>query len=388
MISDCRDDSTEKSPMIENGMTLIKVKYLDLPHQFRENSEVRRAIDEILVSGQFVLGPAVEEFERNFAELCGVRHAIGASNGTDAIFLALKVLGVGEGDEVITVPNTFLATVGAIVQTGAFPRFVDVADDYNINVDKIEAAITERTRAIVPVHLTGNPARMDEIRQIAKKHNLFVVADAAQAVDASINGKKVGSLGDLSAFSLHPLKNLNTCGDGGVITTDSDDYYQQLLLYRNHGLKDRNEAEFFAYNCRLDSLKAAVANLQIRTIDEVTEKRTRNAALYDEGLADLERWVKIPTRRKGVRQAFHTYVIQVEKREELIGYLREKGVETKIHYPLPIHLMEAAKKYGYKKGDFPVAEAQAKKIISLPVHHHLTETQVRYVVECLDKFYR
>jgi dTDP-4-amino-4,6-dideoxygalactose transaminase len=363
----------------------MEVKYLDL--QFKENREVRRVIDEILLSGQFVMGPAVEEFERNFAELCGVKHAISVSNGTDAIFLALKVLGIGEGDEVITVPNTFLATVGAIVQTGSFPRLVDVADDYNIDINRIEAAINERTRAIVPVHLTGNPARMDEIRSIAKRHNLFVVADAAQAVGASINGKKVGSLGDLAAFSLHPLKNLNTCGDGGVITTDSDEYYQQLLLYRNHGLKNRNEARFFAYNCRLDSIKAAVANLQIKTIGQVTERRNRNAVLYDEGLADLKNWVKIPLRRENVRQSFHTYVIQAANRNKLISFLEEKGVETKIHYPIPIHLMEAARQYGYKEGDFPVAEVQATKIISLPVHHHLKEEQILFVIKCINEFY-
>ncbi|MDP8215595.1 MAG: DegT/DnrJ/EryC1/StrS family aminotransferase [Candidatus Euphemobacter frigidus] len=366
----------------------MKIKYLDLPAQFKGNRRIRRVVQEILDSGQFVLGPAVEEFEQNFAELCGVKHAIGISSGTDALFLALKVLGIGSGDEVITVPNSFLATVGAIIQTGAFPRLVDVAEDYNIDIDKIEEAINEKTRAIVPVHLTGNPARIDEIGAIAKKHDLFVVADAAQAVDASINGKKVGSFGDLSAFSLHPLKNLNTCGDGGVITTDSDDYYQQLLLYRNHGLKNRNEARFFAYNCRLDSIKAAVANLQIQTIGEVTEKRNRNAVLYDEGLADLDRWVKIPPRRDGVRQSFHTYVVQVKDRNKLISFLKEKGVETKIHYPIPIHLMEAAKKYGYEKGDFPVAEAQADRIISLPIHQHLSDEQITYVTRIIRSFYK
>jgi len=366
----------------------MQVKYLDLQSQFEGNREVRRVIDAIFSSGQFVMGPAVEEFERNFAELCGVRYAVGVSNGTDAIFLALKVLGIGEGDEVITVPNSFLATVGAIVQTGAFPRLVDVAEDYNIDPGKIDAAINEKTRAIVPVHLTGNPARMAEIRAIADKHDLFVVADAAQAVDASINGRKVGSLGDLSAFSLHPLKNLNTCGDGGVITTDSEDYYQRLHLYRNHGLKNRNEAQFFAYNCRLDSIKAAVANLQIKTIGEVTEKRNRNASIYDEELAILKRWVKVPPRRLGVRHSFHTYIVQADRREELTAFLKEKGVETKIHYPIPIHMMEAATRYGYKKGDFPVTEAMAEKIISLPVHYYLHEEQILFVVKCLDEFYR
>ena len=285
-------------------------------------------------------------------------------------------------------PNTFLATVGAIVQTGAFPRLVDVADDYNIDIGKIEAAVNEKTRAIAPVHLTGNPARMEEIAAIAEKHNLFVVADAAQAVNASINGKKVGSFGDLEAFSLHPLKNLNTCGDGGVITTNSEDYYRQLLLCRNHGLKNRNEARFFAYNCRLDSIKAAVADLQIPGIEEVTEQRNRNAALYDAGLSDLGGCVVLPPRRQEVRHAFHTYVVQVERREELIAFLQDKGVETKIHYPIPVHLMEACRQYGYQPGDFPAAEEQAKKIISLPVHQHLTEEQIVYAAGCLGDFYR
>lgn len=368
-------------------MEYLRVKYLDLPAQYQKNRDMQREIQQIFATGQFVNGPAVEEFERNFAELCGVGHAVGVDNGTNALFLALKVLGIDVGDEVITTPNTFVATVGAIVQTGAFPCLVDVTDDYNIDVTKIEQAINKKTKAIVPVHLTGNPARMEDIRVIADKNNLYVVTDAAQAVDASINGRKVGSLGDLAAFSLHPLKSLNTCGDGGVITTGSDEFYRRLLLYRNHGLQNRNESLFFAYNCRLDSIKAAIANTQIKTISEVTEKRNQNAMRYDQGLSDLNKWVKIPPRRKNVRQVFHTYVIQVEKRGELISYLRERGVETKIHYPIPIHLMKAAKDYGYHKGDFPVAEEQAGKILSLPVHQYISSDQIQYVIQLIHDFY-
>ncbi len=365
----------------------MKVPYLDLSAQFRENRKIRQVIHEILDNGQFILGPAVEKFERGFADLCGVAYAVSVANGTDAIFLALKALGVGEGDEVITVPNTFLATVGAIVQAGAVPRLVDADADYNIDVEKIEAAVTLRTKAIVPVHLTGNPARMDEINAIASRRGFSVVEDAAQAVDAAIGDRKTGSLGDLGAFSLHPLKNLNTCGDGGVITTDSEDIYRQLLLWRNHGLTDRDEAAFFAVNSRLDSIKAAVAALQIPRISEVTARRNHLARIYDEGLAGLAPKVVIPSRREGVRQVFHTYVIQVEERERLIAYLAEKGIGTKVHYPIPIHLMAAGRKYGYRKGDFPVAEAQAKKILSLPVHQHLAEEQVRYVISNLEDFY-
>ncbi len=366
----------------------MEVPYLDLPAQYAENREVRAAIEEILRSGQFVLGPAVERFERAFAELCGVKHAVAVANGTDAIYLAIKVLGVGEGDEVITAPNSFLATVGAIVQAGAVPRLVDVSDDYNIDPEKIEPAVTPRTKAIVPVHLTGNPARMEEINGIARRRGLSVVEDAAQAVDAAIGERKTGSLGDLGAFSLHPLKNLNTCGDGGVITTDSDDLHGKLLLWRNHGLKNRDEAAFFAVNSRLDSLKAAVAALQVPGIAKVTDTRNRLARIYDEELAGLAPQVIIPPRRAGVRQAFHTYVAQVEDREELIGYLAGEGVGTKIHYPIPIHLMEAARRFGYRKGDFPVAESQAEKIVSLPVHQHLEEAQVRFAADCVRRFFR
>ena len=366
----------------------MRVKYLDLQSQFKGNREIRRVIQEILDSGQFVMGPAVAEFEENFASYCGVKYAIGLSSGTDALFLALKVLGVGEGDEVITTPNTFLATVGAIVQSGAFPRLVDAAADYNIDPARIEEAVNGKTRALIPVHLTGNPARMEEINALARRHGFSVIEDAAQAIGADIGGKKTGSFGEMGAFSLHPLKNLNTCGDGGMLTTDSGDYYRELLLYRNHGLKDRNESKFFAYNCRLDSIKAAVGNLQLKTIDEVNDKRIRNAFLYDEGLADLKDEVIIPPRRAGVRQVFHTYIVQVERRSELIEFLKERGIETKIHYPIPIHLMEAARRYGYKKGDFPVAEAQAGKILSLPVQHHLREEQINYVVDSIRGFYR
>jgi len=365
----------------------MKVPYLDLPAQFKDNRNIWAAIRKILNNGQFVLGPAVERFEREFAGFCRVKHAVAVANGTDAIFLALKTLGVGEGDEVVTVPNTFLSTVGAIVQAGAVPRLVDVGDDYNIDPGQIEDAVTAKTRAIIPVHLTGNPARMEEINKIARKHKLSVVEDAAQAVDAAIDGKKVGSFGDLAAFSLHPLKNLNTCGDGGVITTDSRELARKLFLWRNHGLKNRDEAAFFAINSRLDSIKAAVAALQIPGISEVTGKRNRLARIYDEGLAGLAPKVVIPPRRDNVRQAFHTYVVQVEERTRLIQYLEEKGIGTKVHYPIPVHLMAAARKYGYRRGDFPVAEAQAGKILSLPVHQHLAEEQVGYVVSCLKDFF-
>jgi dTDP-4-amino-4,6-dideoxygalactose transaminase len=365
----------------------MKVPYVDIAAQFKGNREYRRAIHEILDSGQFVLGPAVAEFEKNFARLCGVARAVSVANGTDAIFLALKLRGVGAGDEVITVPNTFLATVGAIAACGAFPRLVDVREDYNIDPSAVRRAVNRKTKAIVPVHLTGNPAPMGEIMSIASERGLAVVEDAAQAVDAALDGKKTGGLGDLGAFSLHPLKNLNTCGDGGVITTGNPEWAEKLARMRNHGLKDRNESEAFAYNFRLDSIKAAVANLQIPGIAKVTEARNRNARRYDEGLQGLAPRVVIPPRNQRARHAFHTYVVQVERRDELVAQLFRAGVETKIHYPIPVHRMEASRLYGYKKGDFPVAEAQAERIVSLPIHQHLSEEQIGFVIETVRGFY-
>ncbi|OHD69334.1 MAG: hypothetical protein A2W19_05335 [Spirochaetes bacterium RBG_16_49_21] len=363
----------------------MEVKYLDLQAQFENNPALKSILDNIFSSCQFVLGPELEVFEYNFAKLCGVPYAVGVDNGTNALFLALKVSGVQKEHEVITAPNSFLATAGAIVQAGAFPRMVDVTEDYNIDPDKIERAINRKTRAIVPVHLTGNPARMDEINNIAQRHDLAVIEDACQAIDASIGNAKTGSLGDLGAFSLHPLKNLNTCGDGGMITTKSRKYYDELLLMRNHGLMNRNEAKFFAYNYRLDTLKAAVANMQIEGISAITDIRNKHANCYDEGLRGIPE-VTIPERRVGVRRAFHTYVIQVERRDELIEYLRKNGVETKIHYPIPIHLMEASRRFGYKKGDFPVAERQSERIISLPIHQHLRTDQIDHVIESIRSF--
>ncbi|MCP4133384.1 MAG: DegT/DnrJ/EryC1/StrS family aminotransferase [bacterium] len=364
----------------------MEVKYLDLPSQFNTD-EVLHEIKSILESCQFVMGPQLEEFEKKFAEACGVKYALGIDNGTNALFIALKILGIGTNDEVITAPNSFLATAGAIVQAGAFPRFVDISDDYNIDPGKIEEAINEKTKAIMPVHLTGNPAKMDEINTIAKKHGLYVIEDSAQAIGASDElGNKAGSLGDMGAFSLHPLKNINTCGDGGVLTTNSEEYYKQALLMRNHGLKNRNEAQFFAYNFRLDSIKAAVAGIRLKQIEKITDQRNKNSEQYDRGLANLEQ-VIIPERPKDVRQAFHTYVIQVERRDALISYLENRGIETKIHYPMPIHLMEASKEFGYKKGDFPITEEQSEKIITLPINQTLTEEQIEYVIDSISSFY-
>lgn len=365
---------------------ISRVKYLDLPKQFNRQS-LWSALKEQFKTCQFIMGPEVEKFELNFAKLCGVRYALGVNSGTDAIFLALKALGVGSGDEVITAPNSFVATAGAIMAVDARPVFVDVGNDYNIDVSLIERAITKKTKAILPIHLTGNPADMPEIMKIASKYHLYVIEDAAQAVMAAINGKRVGSFSDAGCFSLHPLKNLNVGGDGGVLTTKSASLYRRVKLLRNHGLKNRDEIEFFGYNSRLDTIQALIGNFVMKHLETVTAKRRKIAEMYDKGFKDLQELIAIPLRKKNVFQVFHTYVIRVKNREKLIKYLNNNGVETKVHYRIPIHLQKPCRKLGYRKGDFPVTEKQAEEVLSLPVHHFLTNEQVFYVINLTRNFY-
>lgn len=364
----------------------MKVNYLDLPKQFKDEA-LWLEIKKLFETCQFVLGSEVERFEAEFAALCGTPFAVGLNSGTDAIFLALKALGVGPGDEVITVPNSFVATAGAIIAAGAKPVFVDVASDYNIDVNQIEPAITSRTKAVVPVHLTGNMADMPEIMAIAQKHHLVVLEDAAQAVMASISGEPAGSFGDAGCFSLHPLKNLNVCGDGGVLTTRSEVLYRNIKLLRNHGLKNRDEIDFFGYNSRLDSLQALIASYGMKKLAETTQKHIANAAFYDRELQKLGDFIVLPPRKPDRFQVFHTYVIQVQDREELRAFLTKNEVETKIHYPVPIHYQEPCKALGYKKGDFPVCEEQSERILTLPIHQYLTVEQILYVTGLIKNFY-
>ena len=364
----------------------MEVKYLDLQKQFKDEA-LWAALKEQFETCQFVMGPEVEKFESNFARLCQTPYALGVNSGTDAIFLALKALDIGPGNEVITVPNSFVATAGAIVATGAKPVFVDVGPDYNVDVELIKPAITDRTKAILPVHLTGNPADMLKIMEIARQSDLYVIEDAAQAVTASINGQPVGSFGDVGCFSLHPLKNLNVCGDGGAITAKSEEIYEKIKLLRNHGLKNRDEIEFFGYNSRMDTIQATVANYVMKHLKKVTETRRRNARIYDRELKGLNGLVTLPPRKVEFEQVFHTYVIQVKNREELIGYLDRHNVETKIHYPILIHLQKPCQKLEYKKGDFPVCEKQADSILTLPIHQYLSEKQLYYIIDLIKEFY-
>ena len=370
------------------GEGKTEVKYVDLAKQANVEAILNDIRELLLKTGQFTLGQPVAELEAKFAKLCNTKYAVGVNSGTDALFLTMKALNIGTGDEVITAPNSFIATAGVIANAGARPVFVDVNEEYNINADLIEKAITPRTKAIMPVHLTGNPADMPKIMDVAGRHNLYVIEDACQAVSASINRQPVGSFGIAGGFSFHPLKNLNVWGDGGIIVTNSKELFDNLVLLRNHGLKDRDEVEFFAYNSRLDTLQAIVANQLLSVLDAITDTRIRNAQKYDDALSDMADYITIPPRKSNVKQVYHTYVIQAKERDKLGAYLDEKGIETKVHYPIPIHLQQAAKYLGYKEGDFPVCEAQAKSILTLPVHQHLTNGQIAYVIDNIRKFYK
>ena len=365
----------------------LSVPYVDLVSQHAEmKEELLDAIGDVLDHGKFILGQEVEEFEGRFAELCGVRHAVGLNSGTDALILTLKALGIGHGDEVITAPNSFIASAGCIALVGAVPVFVDVGDDYNIDPTLIEAALTPRTRAIIPVHLTGRPADMDPITSIASAHNLDVIEDAAQAVTAQYKGRPVGSLGSAGCFSLHPLKTLNACGDGGVMTTDDPDIFRRVSLARNLGLKTREEATIWSSNSRLDTIQAAILLVKLRYLNDWTEKRRVNARYYQQHLADVAQ-VQVPLDEPYERAVYHTFVVQADSRDALSRYLGDRGIGTGIHYPIPIHLQEAASHLGYGPGSFPVVEQHSQRILSLPVHHGLGEADTRKVVAAIREFY-
>jgi dTDP-3-amino-2,3,6-trideoxy-4-keto-D-glucose/dTDP-3-amino-3,4,6-trideoxy-alpha-D-glucose/dTDP-2,6-dideoxy-D-kanosamine transaminase len=296
------------------------------------------------------------------------------------------MLGIGPGDEVITTPTTFIATVGAIVQVGARPVFVDSEDGFVIDPALIEAAITPRTRAILPVHYTGNVADMPAIMQIARRHGLHVVEDACQAIGGMIDGTPVGSWGATACFSLHPLKNLNVWGDGGVIVTHSDELAAALRLYRNHGLVGRDEVASFGVNCRLDTMQAVIGNRLIGEVDMITSRRIAHAARYDEAFADLGHEITVPIRRPGVTHVYHLYIVRARRRDALLRYLQERGVEARVHYPIPVHLQKAAAALGYREGDFPVSERDARAIITLPAHQHLTGEEIEYAIACVRQF--
>jgi dTDP-4-amino-4,6-dideoxygalactose transaminase len=370
-----------------SSSNIDRIPYVDIQRQHASmKAELMAAIGDVIDQGQFILGPQVAEFERQFAALCGAKFAVGVANGTDALVLALKALGIGPGDEVLTPPNSFIASTSCIRLVGATPVFVDVSDDLLIDPALIVSAITPRTKAILPVHLTGRACAMGPIMDIAREYGLKVVEDCAQAVLSECDGRRVGSFGDCGCFSLHPLKTLNACGDGGIITTSDANVFEQLRIARNIGLKTRDDCVFWSGNSRLDTMQAAILLVKLRHLEEWTRRRRENAAHYQKRLAAIPQIVT-PHEAPGLKPAYHTFVVQARRRDELRKFLTENGIDTAIHYPVPIHLSTAGKELGYSTGDFPKTEAQAGKIVSLPIYPELTSAQIDRVCDTIQAFY-
>ena len=365
----------------------MQVPYSFLDRQFEDPEPYLDEMREIIARGNFTLGAPVEQFERQFAAYCGVPHAVGLASGTDALMLALQAVGVGHGDEVVTVSATFIATVGAIASIGARPVFVDVDDGIVMDPSKVEAAITPRTKALLPVHWTGNMADMAALKQIAERHGLPIVEDACHAIGARLNGEAAGNVGDVACFSFHPVKHINAWGDGGILVTRSDDLVAGVRIARNYGLVDRDEAETFARNSRLHTLQIPVLRRQLEAFEEVVARRNEIARQYDAAFAELEGRVRLPRRRPEVRHSFVIYVIMTEQRDAMIEHLRARGVDARIHYPIPMHLTRAGRKLGHKEGDFPITEAYARETITLPAHQYLTDEQVAHTIATVRTFF-
>ena len=366
---------------------VVPFNYLDRQFGEAETEAILGELHELVRTCAFTIGPPVLEFERRLGEMVGVEHVIGTNSGTDALILALKALGIGAGDEVITQPNSFYATVGAIVAVGAKPVFVDVNDEYQIDENLIEDAITERTKALLPVHWAGLPANMPEILELAERRNLFVIEDACLALGGAVDGRQAGSFGHMAAFSMHPLKPLHVWGDGGALVTHDEKAARWLRLYRNHGMKNRDEIEFWGVNQRLQTVQAVVANRLLDRVNPSVDRRTEIAERIDRALKDLPE-VVIPPRPANKRNTYQLYIVRAKRRDGLVKHLAEQGVETKVHYPIPLHLQKPGRVLGYHEGDFPVAEAQAREIVTLPTHQFLSNEEADYMVESLRSFYR
>lgn len=364
----------------------MKVRYSYLKQQFDNCDDLWEELKRFVPTGDFTLGKPLVEFENRFASLIGTKHAIGVNSGTDAIKLSLKGLGIGYGDEVITTANTFVATVGAIMELGATPIFVDCNDTFCMDTSKLETAITIKTKAIVPVHFTGYMTDMRNVIPIATKYKLPVVEDACQSILGAINNKNAGTWGNTGAFSLHPLKNLNVWSDGGVIVTDDDELAIKLRLLRNHGLYDRDTVTIMGFNSRLDTIQAVVGNWLIPHTSEIANQRIQNANYYDKGLGKIPQ-IRIPPRLPDFKIVYHLYTIFAENRDALLDYCINNGIEVKVHYPVPIYLQPALVHLGNKLGDFPVTDEHAKYIISLPCDQHLSKIEIDFVIKTISDFY-
>jgi dTDP-4-amino-4,6-dideoxygalactose transaminase len=351
-------------------------------------AETARALTALVRRSDYILGRDLRQFEAEFAAYCGARYAVGLNSGTDALFLSLKALGIGPGDEVIVPAFTFIATAFAVSYCGATPVFCDIdADTYCCEPGSMRRALTRRTRAVVPVHLFGQCCAMEAITSIAANRGIAVVEDACQAHGAAYTGVKAGAFGDTGCFSFYPTKNLGGWGDGGMVVTSNETVYRKLLVLRDCGRKTRYEHAIVGYNSRLDTIQAAVLRLKLKYLDSWNNLRRRYAGRYTELLDGLKD-VICPAIGADTTHVFHVYAVKARKRDQLAGFLAKKGIQTTVHYPVPLHLQEAYAGRGYRKGDFPVAERTSDEIISLPMHPFLTDPQIRWVCDCIRRFYK
>jgi dTDP-4-amino-4,6-dideoxygalactose transaminase len=366
---------------------MTNIPLVDLRAQYGPlKEEIMAALGDVLDGMKLFLGENVFELEREFAALCRAKHAVGVGSGTDALYLALRAVGVGPGDEVITAPNSFIATAGAIAMTGATPKFADILPDtHTIDPAAIEAAITPRTKAIIPVHLYGQAADMGAIGAIAAKHKLAVIEDACQAHGAEYEGQRMGTFGDAAAFSFYYSKNLGAYGEAGIVVSNSRSVATQIQLLRNHGSTSRYHHSVLGMNSRLDEMQATVLRIKLRYLEEANSRRRLLASEYNRRLAEIPDVVR-PVERIGSMHVYHLYVIRVPQRNELLEWLNSRGVGAAIHYPKPIHLQEATRHLGHREGDFPVAEQAANEILSLPIYPELTIDDVDFVVQSIADF--
>jgi dTDP-4-amino-4,6-dideoxygalactose transaminase len=360
----------------------MKIPFVDLKAQYISiKEEIDQAISNVIQDSAFIGGKYAKVFEENFAKYIGIKYCIGVGNGTDALYVALKALGIAEGDEVITAANTFIATSEAIAMTGAKTVFIDCdKDTYNINVEKIENVISSKTKAIIPVHLYGLPANMDRIIEIADRHSLLIIEDAAQAHGAAFKGANVGTFGDITCFSFYPGKNLGAYGDAGAVLTDNDELAEKVRMMANHGRKEKYGHQFEGVNSRLDGLQAAVLDTKLKHLEEWTARRREVARMYDEGLNDV---VVTPASMEDSRHVYHLYVVRVKEREKIQTFLSERGVSTGIHYPTPLPFLDAYRHLDHRTSDFPIAYAYKDEILSLPMHGDITNGQVEFVIQSL-----
>jgi dTDP-4-amino-4,6-dideoxygalactose transaminase len=365
----------------------MKIELIDLKQRYKEeSSQILFCIKKILSKGHLVLTEELNNFENNICKYTGSKYCLGLNSGTDALMIALWALGIGKGDEVITSPTSFVATIGAIIHVGAKPIFVDIGEDLNIDSKKIEEKITKKTKAIMPVHWAGRMCEMDRICKIAKKHKLKIIEDAAQGMGSFFKKKHAGTFSDIAAFSTHPLKNLNGLGDGGFVTTNNKILYQKMKLYRNHGMKSRDNVHIFGVNSRLDVLNAEVLNFRLTKLKSVILRRRKNISIYQKLLNP--KYVKVPFDTKEQFSSCVIFLCLCEKRDKLQKYLQSKGIQSLIYYGTPLHKHKASVKMGLNKNKLPISEKLAKKVLALPHHQSLTSSKIRFICKEVNNFYK